>query len=93
MLGHVGDAMKNASERKLLSKALPVPKTVAERIRHKRLASGMSQTELAAAIGVKRGAISHYEAGNKEMTARHLSDLATALGCTMDWLYSGTVKR
>jgi transcriptional regulator with XRE-family HTH domain len=64
------------------------------RIRSARLASGLSQSELAAAIGVSRSAVAQWERepGSLPSTARYV-ELAGALGVNFDWLATGRGKR
>lgn len=59
---------------------------LAERIRSRREALGMSQDKLADAIEGSDVQISHYECGRRVPSVARLRDLAKALRCTSDWL-------
>jgi Predicted transcriptional regulators len=64
--------------------------TPAQRIRLARRHGGLSQAELARAVGVQRSAVSHWEAANaKSPNAAHLRDLAVATGTSFEWLATG----
>lgn len=54
------------------------------RIREARREAGMTQKELATAIGVTEPAISHYETGRRQITVSKLVAIAMALGCSLD---------
>lgn len=56
------------------------------RIREARREAGLTQKELADAIGVTEPAISHYETGRRQVTVSKLVAIAMALGCTLDEL-------
>ncbi|WP_344082163.1 XRE family transcriptional regulator [Luedemannella helvata] len=56
---------------------------IGERIRTARLAARLSQSELAAAIGLDRTMIAKMEAGSRRVDALELARLATALGVPM----------
>ena len=51
-----------------------------ERLRTHRLAAGWTQTRLAAAVGVTRTAIAHYEVGRTRPTPATLARLVAVLG-------------
>lgn len=53
-----------------------------------RKAAKMSQTELAAALGVGQSAVASWEAGLSYPTADKLPKIAETLGCTIDDLFS-----
>lgn len=53
--------------------------TVGENLWHIRLERGMSQTELAAAIGVHRSYVSTIELGRRNLTLRSVDKLASQL--------------
>ena len=53
-------------------------------LQEKRLAAGMSQSQLAKASGVPVGVLQHYEQGSRNIDGAKLetlADLAAALGC------------
>ena len=56
-------------------------------LRKRRLAMGLSQKELADALGTVQSAISAWESGEKMPRAAQLPELAAALHCTIDELY------
>lgn len=55
-------------------------------IRLRRRALGLTMKELAAAVGVSEGAISHYEIGRREPDPDMLNRMANTLGVTVDYL-------
>jgi transcriptional regulator with XRE-family HTH domain len=57
-----------------------------EKLKEAREAAGMSQTELAEAVGRHQKDISLYEKGQREPGALTLKKMAQALGCSMDEL-------
>lgn len=64
--------------------------TPAQRIRLARRHGGLSQAELARAVGVQRSAVSHWEAANaKSPNAAHLRDIAIATVTSFEWLATG----
>lgn len=54
----------------------------------RRTASGMTQKELAEALGVERGTVSMWEIGKSWPPARLLPALADLLLCSIDELYT-----
>lgn len=67
--------------------------TPAQRIRLARRHAGMSQSALAATVGVQRSSVSHWEASDgKTPSARHLRDVAMATGVQFEWLATGRGK-
>lgn len=56
-------------------------------IKDKLAASGKSQGQIAAELGVTHGAMSQWASGLTMPSARLLPALASALGCTVDALY------
>ena len=53
-------------------------------LQEKRIAAGMSQSQLAKASGVPVGVLQHYEQGSRNIDGAKLetlADLAAALGC------------
>jgi len=64
--------------------------TPAQRIRLARRHGGLSQAELARAVGVQRSAVSHWEAANgKSPSAAHLREIALATITSFEWLATG----
>lgn len=57
-------------------------------IRPRRRAAGMTLEDLAAAVGCSLQAVSCWERGQTMPTADRLPQLARALGCTIDELYT-----
>lgn len=58
--------------------------SIGENIKIKRLAIGLSQNELAAAVGVKQPTIAQYERGSKVPSMILGRDIARILQCTLD---------
>ena len=56
---------------------------IASQIRKYRLSVGMSQVELADAVGVSRNTIANYESGKTRPSVSYLFKMARALGCSM----------
>jgi SOS-response transcriptional repressor LexA len=63
---------------------------VNDRIKSARKKKGLSQDELSVFVGVSRAAISQWERGETTPRGKYLSDLATALGVTVEWLLVGS---
>jgi transcriptional regulator with XRE-family HTH domain len=64
--------------------------TQQERIRLARRAAGMSQSQLAQAVGVQRSAVSHWEAPlGKNPSVSHLREIALVAGNQFEWLATG----
>ncbi|RJG11709.1 helix-turn-helix domain-containing protein [Massilia cavernae] len=59
------------------------------RIRRAREYVGMSQDEVASALGLSRPAVTHIESGMRKVEALELSKLASLLGVTTEVLLSG----
>lgn len=65
----------------------------AQRIRLARRHAGLSESALAATVGVQRSSVSHWEASDgKTPSARHLRDVAMATGVQFEWLATGRGK-
>lgn len=56
-------------------------------LRARRKAAGLTQEDLAAALGCTRQAVVAWERGDVLPTADRLPQLAKALGCSIDELY------
>lgn len=69
-------------------------KRIALRIRSARQAARLTQSELAAALGLSRSAVAQWESasGSAPSTAS-FARLATTLGCTFEWLATGQGPR
>ena len=64
-----------------------------DRIRLARRHAGLSQAELAEAIGVQRSAVSHWESPQgKNPSVDHLRAVAMVAGVTFEWLATGRGK-
>ncbi|MEL4241170.1 helix-turn-helix domain-containing protein [Shewanella xiamenensis] len=62
--------------------------TISERVKNRRLALSLTQTQLAEAIGVTQNAIHKIEDGTTKQP-RNISELAQALKCSPNWLLFG----
>ena len=58
-----------------------------------RKAKGITQTELAEKLGIKRTTVSMWELNASSPTARMIPALAAALGCSIDALFREPEKR
>lgn len=64
--------------------------TLPIRIRIARRHAGYSQSKLAAAVGVQRSAVSHWEPSQgKNPRMAHLREIATVTGTQFEWLATG----
>lgn len=64
--------------------------TLSARIRFARVSSGLSQTELAKALGVNRATVGHWEREDGfSPTVDHLLDMARVMNVSMSWLAAG----
>lgn len=61
---------------------------IGKNVRARREAAGMTQKQLAQAVGVKQAMISHIEVGERLPSLPLAIQLADALGVTVDALYS-----
>lgn len=57
-------------------------------LKQKRKEAGLTQSQLAEAIGVHSHTIFNYEAGYQQPTLQHLKSIAEVLQCTIDALVS-----
>jgi transcriptional regulator with XRE-family HTH domain len=64
--------------------------TVGARIRAARLARGMTQADLAEAVGVSRSAVAQWETERSGQVRGNLTRIASVLGVTVEHLLSGT---
>ena len=61
-----------------------------ERIRRARRRAGLSQTELAALVDVRRGAVSNWESANETLPSmQNLLSIAKACRVSLEWLGTG----
>jgi len=61
-----------------------------ERIATRRVATGMSQAELARRCGISREAVAQWESGATQPATKRLIDIAEALRVEVTWLIGGT---
>jgi len=66
---------------------------IGERLREARIAAGMTQEQLAAAVGVSRPAVSQYEHGEMRPGVDTLERAAHELGVRAGWLAFGEDPR
>lgn len=59
------------------------------RLKQVRKATGMTQADLALAVGVQQNTISQWENGERLVRSDKLPKLAQVLGCTIDALFEG----
>lgn len=69
--------------------ATDVNNCVGRRIRQRRLELGLSQSELAAALGISFQQIQKYENGINRVSAGRLYDAAQRLGVILDYFFEG----
>ena len=63
-----------------------------ERIRNARRERGLTQDELAVAVGVSRSAVAQWETGRAGQLSANLSRIASALGVGVEYLLHGHDK-
>jgi transcriptional regulator with XRE-family HTH domain len=68
-------------------KASALDAHIGARLKERRLAIGLSQQHLGAAVGIAEQQIQKYEAGRDRISASRLFLLATVLGVTTDWFF------
>lgn len=61
-------------------------KALAERIREARKLAGLSQSQVAAMLGLHRPSVSEIEAGNRRVTAAELATFAEMFDVSVSWL-------
>ena len=67
----------------------PVDVHVGKRIRHRRWLQGMTQQQLADAVGIKFQQIQKYETGMNRVSASRLWDISRALDARIDFFFEG----
>ncbi len=67
----------------------PVDLHVGQRLRHRRWLVGMTQQQLASAVGIKFQQIQKYESGANRISASRLYDLANALQVPVSFFFDG----
>ena len=67
----------------------PVDTHVGKRIRHRRWMVGMTQQQLADAVGIKFQQIQKYETGMNRVSASRLWGIAEALGVSISFFFEG----
>ncbi len=70
----------------------PVDVHVGKRIRHRRWLTGMTQQQLAEAVGIKFQQIQKYETGANRVSASRLWDIAEALEVDIAFFFDGLEK-
>ena len=74
----------------LTMKPARAPETISDRIAETRAALGYTQEAVAAAVGVSKSAVSHWETGNvKNLRPENLLALSDHFGVEPRWLISG----
>lgn len=63
-----------------------------ENIRRLRVERGLTQAEVAYAVGVTQGTLSNYELGKRPMLLATALELAAVLGVSLDTLIEGTAR-
>ncbi len=66
-----------------------VDKHVGQRIRHRRWLVGITQQQLAEAVGIKFQQIQKYETGTNRVSASRLWDISRALGVAPSFFFEG----
>ena len=69
--------------------ATEVDVQVGERLRQRRMLRGLSQAQLANAVGVSFQQIQKYETGRNRLSVSRLHQLAAVLGVTTPWFFQG----
>ena len=62
---------------------------VGKRLRHRRWMVGMTQGELADALGIRFQQVQKYETGSNRVSASRLWDIAQALGVPIAYFFQG----
>jgi transcriptional regulator with XRE-family HTH domain len=72
-----------------VSEAAPYYVQLGARIRDARKAAELTQTELAAEVGLERSSIANMEAGRQQPSADRVMAIGMALGADPRWLLTG----
>ena len=67
----------------------PVDLHIGQRVRHRRWLLGMTQQQLAQAVGIRFQQIQKYETGMNRISASRLWDIADALGVSISFFFEG----
>jgi transcriptional regulator with XRE-family HTH domain len=67
----------------------PVDLHIGQRVRHRRWLTGMTQQQLAEAIGIRFQQVQKYESGANRISAARLYDIAKALRVPIGFFYGG----
>ncbi|SDY64077.1 Transcriptional regulator, contains XRE-family HTH domain [Jannaschia faecimaris] len=67
----------------------PVDVHVGARVRHRRWLVGMTQQQLAEAVGIKFQQIQKYETGTNRVSASRLWEISEALDVPVDYFFQG----
>jgi transcriptional regulator with XRE-family HTH domain len=67
----------------------PVDLHIGQRVRHRRWLQGMTQQQLAEAVGIRFQQVQKYESGANRISAARLWDLARALDIGVPFFYGG----
>jgi transcriptional regulator with XRE-family HTH domain len=65
----------------------PIDLHIGQRVRHRRWLMGMTQQQLADAIGIRFQQVQKYESGANRISAARLWDIARALGAPVSFFY------
>ena len=65
----------------------PVDLHIGQRVRHRRWLTGMTQQQLADAVGIRFQQIQKYESGANRISASRLWSIANALGAPVSFFY------
>jgi transcriptional regulator with XRE-family HTH domain len=67
----------------------PVDLHIGQRVRHRRWLTGMTQQQLADAVGIRFQQIQKYESGANRISAARLWSIARAMGVPVSFFYGG----
>ena len=72
-------------------KATPVDEAIGQQIRNRRRMLGMTQLELAQAVGIASQQIQKYEIGANRLSVSRLVEIASALHVPVGWFFTMAV--